>query len=459
MELVFKGFWYLPNNKENKCAGTLTIRKNESCELELLGALNNKRDFNIAFEPSIILGVTVDGKLITLYKTFEISRTHSVPGSITSKYSIRYVLKGDHFENEEKLIFDKIICRFHYLKDWINIYGFQTIDIDNNKILIEYQRPNELQFKVDDKMNASFNFIINSPGHKYTHKAVIEQDVELVMTPQSEIQISQLLTYIWHFQNFISLAVFEPISIINCVIVNSKKGDQIGNTLVSTSIDLYYVENINSFKNKNRHFREFLFLYDDIKLDFEKIIQKWFNQKITMDSITDLFFYNFNNPKKFDVNSFLNIIHAVETFHRRFYLNESISKEEHNIRLKTIIKSVPEIYQTWIETKLGFSNEPSLQERLEVLLELISVDFLKLFIEDKEKFIKQLKDSRNYYTHYSTDLKKKALPIFELYSLTERLKIILIFLILYKTGFADSQIIELIKRNQYRIIGHIICSK
>jgi hypothetical protein len=295
--------------------------------------------------------------------------------------------------------------------------------------------------------------------HKYTHKAVIEQDVELVMTPKSEIPISQLLTYIWHFQNFISLAVFEPISIINCAVVNSKKGDLIGNTLVPTSIDLYYVENINSFKNKNRHFREFLFSYDDIKLDFEKIIQKWFNQKVTMDSITDLFFYNFNNPKKFDVNSFLNIIHAVETFHRRFYLNESISKEEHKIRLKTIIKSVPEIYQTWIETKLGFSNEPSLQERLEVLLELISVDFLKLFIEDKEKFIKQLKDSRNYYTHYSTDLKKKALPIFELYSLTERLKIILIFLILYKTGFADSQIIELIKRNQYRIIGHIICSK
>ena len=47
-----------------------------------------------------------------------------------------------------------------------------------------------------------------------------------------------------------------------------------------------------------------------------------------------------------------------------------------------------------------------------------------------------MRDSRNYYTHYSSELKDKSLHGMELYYLTQRLKLLLTFALLLDSGFS-----------------------
>ena len=121
-----------------------------------------------------------------------------------------------------------------------------------------------------------------------------------------------------------------------------------------------------------------------------------------------------------------------------------------------IINSVDNSNKAWLKERLNFSNEPSLHSRLLELLNSFSIETIDKIVNDTEQFIKDTKNSRNYYTHYDQILHKKALKTGKLFTLTEKLKIILITVILLETGFSEEQIGNLFKRNEYRFFNHII---
>ena len=133
-------------------------------------------------------------------------------------------------------------------------------------------------------------------------------------------------------------------------------------------------------------------------------------------------------------NKFLNIIHALETFHRRFRKNEVLSYEEHSKKIKELITYIPEDDKQWVQEKLDFTNEPNLHQRIEELLEEAKNEMTEKMVSNKDTFIKETKNSRNYYTHYDQRLEKKALKGTELHTLTQRLRIILIIITLKETG-------------------------
>ena len=57
-----------------KVAGILSFNQEDGAELELIGQLSSILDFNEIHSPEIILGISTDGKLITLYKNYEYLR-------------------------------------------------------------------------------------------------------------------------------------------------------------------------------------------------------------------------------------------------------------------------------------------------------------------------------------------------------------------------------------------------
>jgi hypothetical protein len=73
-----------------------------------------------------------------------------------------------------------------------------------------------------------------------------------------------------------------------------------------------------------------------------------------------------------------------------------------------------------------------------------------------EVFIKQTKDSRNYYTHLDESMEKKALKGEDLFYLTEKLKLVLVCALLKESGFSIDLIEELLLRNEYNFFNHIL---
>ena len=111
-----KGEWFLPSDKNNRVPGTLFFNSEGTSKLELLGSFENDYIFPELREYEIILGITTDSSLITLYKAYS-SKFDSPKfvkdqeaGSPTTIITVNYIFIGAHMDQESELKFDKISC-------------------------------------------------------------------------------------------------------------------------------------------------------------------------------------------------------------------------------------------------------------------------------------------------------------------------------------------------------------
>jgi hypothetical protein len=89
-----------------------------------------------------------------------------------------------------------------------------------------------------------------------------------------------------------------------------------------------------------------------------------------------------------------------------------------------------------------------LRKRLKELLHKNN-SILKDYIAHKKDFITKVVDTRNYYTHYTPELCRRAAKEKELYQITEKLKMIIEVCFLGELGLTPAEIRGLISA-QYR---------
>src|SRR5688500_3003699 len=127
--IELKGYWWLPDSAQNKLPGTLTFSQEDGAFLELIGVFSTERNAQIE-QPTIILGVTQQGKPITLYKCFYNQWTYPLIGLGGARYRVHIIFEDVHFDSEEKIRFHQLCGRYTDLDAWVDIYGF-TIERDN----------------------------------------------------------------------------------------------------------------------------------------------------------------------------------------------------------------------------------------------------------------------------------------------------------------------------------------
>lgn len=456
--IYYKGLFWLPEYPENKVTGSLTYSPEEGITLELIGFLGETKNSIEFFEPQIINGFTTNGKKITLYKCYESNRSRSFPGMETSIIHSNYLFVGAHFTSENEIAFDKIAIRIKNLDEWLGISGFR---IDYNEkdysTNIKYKLPESIKFNFSKEFKAIFNFIASNPSIRiFIKKTSIEQFVQLIIEPtvNKKIFFKDFLDEVFKFQMFLTFATYSAAYPLEIIFYSSTYFLEFDDKKIPEEIKLFYMTSIKSSKHETTHW-DMLFSFNDIKTEFDNIMLSWYEKQEKLNSILGLFLDTFYNPNIFNENRFLNIVQALESIHRRFIRNEILTKAEHKLRLEEILSSTPEKHNDWLNQKLLFSNEPTLKERLEELLNNYSNDTLKKVIKDPADFIKKVKDSRNYYTHFDSKLKKKAAKGGDLYYLTERMKLLLTCCLLNIIGFNNNLIQQLLKKNEYRHYNHL----
>lgn len=114
---VIGSFW-LPNNPSAKVAGILKFEQPDWPRLELIGAFESTFS-NPEKSHEIILGLSRDGKFITLTNCQETSRTFASVGMETTTYTGLFVFVGRHFDRIAEINFSKAWLDFTYLFEWI----------------------------------------------------------------------------------------------------------------------------------------------------------------------------------------------------------------------------------------------------------------------------------------------------------------------------------------------------
>jgi hypothetical protein len=457
---TYRGVWFLSENPNHKVSGTLFFDPQKGIELELDGTLMDARSSKDLHEPDTILGFTIDGKSITLYKCFESSRSMSLPGMATSKYVGLFVLEGAHFDGADDVIFHSVRARLHNLDTWTSRFGFSAVETDFNTwtTRIEYTIPDAIEFPIRVGTKGKLNFRVTVPSSQYLSTATIEQKVELIIEHEEALALDKILSDFFHFQNFITLGTFEPSHVISVELTHRGLTEEWSGTLHPVPIRLFYQPSTRVAPARSKVLWEFLFNYRDIEVKFNQTIAEWYDHKASLEPIIALLLDSFYKKGSFTENTFLNIAQGLETFHRRFRNNQVRPADAHEKMIATILAATPTEHRDWLKERLNFSNEPSLHKRLDELVDELSNTTIRKIITDKEAFIKDVKNSRNYYTHYEKSIEKKAKKGGELFTLTEKMKVVLVCAVLRQTGFTAEEIEALFARNEFKFFNHILAS-
>ena len=458
-----KGEWFLPSAKDKRIHGVLSYNIEDGITLDLVGVYDDNPlravpewlSNHPPHEHSIILGETNEGKKITLYKNYSIPT-----GSIfnpASRYRVHVVLEGLHFENPEDMHFDTLESEIIHLDEWIGISGFDGKEISKevSKILfsdeehecqVNYKRPDTIHFLVSETLEGEFHFSLQSNGaHAYQKNVFLEQKVYLTLKYKQEQFFDVLLADLHKFKGFVTLALYER-AMPKTIRLYNGNGE----------VKLFF-QPIGTFPKRETpktHF-EMLFCYENIKDNFPELIKKWFEKYDILKPIFNLFIAQFYTAEAFMENKFLNLAQAAEAFHAHTRETIKMPKKDYDRMTKDILSSVNENYHDFLKGLFNFGNHLNLEDRLNDIMLSISCEFFDEIIEDRKKFMKQVKWLRNYYTHYSSDLKKHALKGPELFNLTQKLKVILVCAFLLEIGFDKDLLNKLLKGQKHRLVPEL----
>jgi hypothetical protein len=210
-EVQFQGIWFLPTQLEKYYSGTFTYTRNEGCYLEIIGGYENLFEvLKSQGKYDIILGVTVEGKEITMVgcsRSFQKSNSNGVS---VSKYLASYAFIGKHFDNIEGITFVTLKASICDIEDWVGIFGLDELSIalSNFKVNLQYQLPDKQSFPVTDDLSVNFEFGCTFPTYKNTTNAIIKQSTFVGLKSVTELPFMQLLNLFFRLYKFISIAYY-----------------------------------------------------------------------------------------------------------------------------------------------------------------------------------------------------------------------------------------------------------
>jgi len=167
-----------------------------------------------------------------------------------------------------------------------------------------------------------------------------------------------------------------------------------------------------------------------------------------LSPITGILHANIDSSGEFVHNNFLNIVQAVEAFHRRLLQDTEQLKNENQVLVARLLDQIAgKEDKEWLEARLAYSYEPNLRLRLK---ELIAKYQEVLFTDQPPKksinrLISNVVEKRNYFTHYGSSPKKKENEISQIIGLTTFLKMLLAFCVLDEIGVPP----DILKDNIY----------
>jgi len=395
-----KGEFYLPDDKENKVRGTLVFEPENGITLDLIGSFGRDK----SDEQEIIWGVLENGKAVTLYNSFIISKKFSLPGFEIDVYTSNFVFFDIFFEGKRDLKFSKVSAHYSHLDEWLNIRSGFKIEHkrEDYKINVEYSLPSPIDVMLPDNLKLTINLTAKGPSQKIVQKdAIIRQKAFINFETPRKRSFDKVLEEIFHFQNFMTLTTQRPIYV----------KELFGYLRIGNKKELHKSKIIFKVYNLPKEEKELLPMdmlvpFRFFSDRFSTIIYNWFLLKNPLETTTDAFFSPYYNPYLYTSDKFLNMARAMEAYHR-----DNISSSATNrVRFQTVLENMSSSYN-WL-----------------------------LKIKSKPKYVNKVLKHRNDLTHSNPVIRSKDKRFLELHHLTEDLKIIMSVTLLNKLGFTKKEL-------------------
>jgi hypothetical protein len=449
-EFEYQGYWWLPDEPEDKVPGTLKFDPIEGTTLNLLGVLEGLEGLQTAPQPALILGMSSDGRSITLQDCSRIGATISFPGYPISTWTANRVLVGAHFDAEDDVGFERLIVHYFHLNEWAGVSGFDHVSFaqppEAAPIRIEHNLPDPITVSVGRDMDITLDFEakLNLAPRPVVEAGVVQNAYFTIKFPRRK-PLDELLETVYYLQNFLSLGVGVP------VYPQAVLG-ALGPPEEAVLVEIYYRPLGRTDSARRVLPAEMLFAREDLPGGLDRSLNDWFEKAENLEPVYQLYFGLMYDPRTYPRYQFLGLMQALEAYHRRTTDTRDLPEEEHERRIDSILEAAPEEYRDWLEKKLAYSNEPNLRKRLKEIFGMYpeSVAFIVGDrSKDRQRFIDKIGNTRNYLTHHDESLKRKAARGEELIQIIRKLRSLLKVCLLGKIGFEDTQIKDRLFRSAH----------
>ena len=428
---TIEGHWWFPSNPSLVIPGILTHSPSE-IKLHLMGVLTNETTFVEQFENEIILGLSTDGKPITLHKCSGIHYEFTGTEFSTSDYIVVFIFIGKHFSSRAEIQFKQIHLHLTHFDEWLRRSGFQSSG--SNPFSISYSLPETIKFQLNNQFSLSISFVVTSNRESVGEREEgVKQRAYFTVESNETVSFFSYEPILFDIKKFLSLACLHPVFPTQMV-SSYPITENIPNT------EIFFSHPTMPDKIPEIHFSKMLFTFNDISNNLQQFFQNWINHREILEPIHNLYFATIYNAHTYLDQKFLQLSHALESYHRRTSNETEKSPQDHQTLLDDILSSVPDSHKEWLEGKLQHSNEISLRKRLKRLLEQFPF-VLEGYEHSQGDFVNFIVDTRNYLTHYSNISAKANLDDHDgLYTTCKYMELLIESCLLLTLGFTHVDI-------------------
>lgn len=424
----YKGYWWKPNDPDNKVAGVLTYKPSESIILELIGTFDTEKDAVGAFlnmsEESVIHGALENGKSVTLLNCHPSGSVNFSSFFPIIRYTCIYCFIGRHYTGLDEEGGFRMAIHFPELSYWCHpgivretfrenkenkthafSLSFETIFGGKTLADVELDDGFKIQIKAGASLCGDHGKLNNQIG----------QSSWVEISRNQKVSFKKLLSHVSKFQDFLSIATLSIVeaSEISFYDENYYQELEIGEKIYHT-IDFFSSHWRKKDKDKIERI-DFLFSYDIIKGKFEELIRSWYADKNDMYPVRGNLIDSLEKKRVFSNIDFLTLVRALDGYCIRSRCQGSIAK-----RMEMVVEKFSDIQR-------------------------IKIDHIN---------IEELVDSRDYYAHFMPRARKKhVLDGFRLHDLTQKVRRLIICCVLSDLGFDNLTIDNIFKKSNSRYIN------
>lgn len=191
-----------------------------------------------------------------------------------------------------------------------------------------------------------------------------------------------------------------------------------------------------------------VFKLNDLKERMPAMLNAWFSA--TGSLLSGIHLYVDEKGGQYTLEGRLIVLtQALEAFCRATFTSEYMTVEDYQkVRShlnESIPKDVSSDHRNALKKKIEYGYEHSLRKRLTTLLGSLRPETVGMVCQSPKDFVAGVVDTRNYFTHYTDELRSKALDHLDLYWACEKLSLLLRICLLKWMGLDEEVIAKTLK--------------
>ena len=379
------------NFPDEAIPGTLTIDSFGKSYLELDGHLSkDPTEFfkfsTDTYKPKNIQGILKgSSKHVFLFKAFHSNGTF-VNGGVSEEKYISYDCLLSNQSIPAILEFKRLSVDLSVFKEWFHLKSIH-IEGELNEFNLKYKSPDPVEYQIDDG-KLTINYKIHGT-HPYN-----------IQTDSARWNEAVLINY--DFDNTLSLDELKQryllVSDLFILLTNSEcplEWPEVYTDIHKSQSTYYFYRSKSNATPPS--WNEMWTNFSQIKGKFGNILESFKNASKKFGSGFYLYLGARRGNITYQEHLFVNLIWGLESMHRTIYseATATIKLQEKISRILNLITSAKD--KKWLEGRLKNAHEPSLEERLFQLFEILPFSFGK---RELRAFSKSCAESRNAISHF-----------------------------------------------------------